>query len=86
MEGFDLNQGLFKILEWSFTVLEKSERKKMIAEFWKEMGERLEEGDIGEDILVQLGVLVGGRAYILTQSCGDIQCGEGLGEEGGSEE
>ena len=57
----------------------------MIAEFWKEMGERLEEGEIGEDILVQLGVLMGGRAYTLTQSCGESG-GEGLGEEGGSEE
>ena len=61
----DLNQGLFKILEWSFTVLEKGQRKKMIGEFWKEMGERLEEGEIVEDMLVQLGVLVGGRAYTL---------------------
>ena len=61
----DLNQGLFKILEWSFTVLEKGQRKKMIGEFWKEMGERLEEGEIVEDMLVQLGVLVGGRAYTM---------------------
>ena len=59
----DLNQGLSKIVEWSFTLLEKRDRKKLISEFWKEIGERLEEGDIGEDILVQLGVLVGGRAY-----------------------
>ena len=61
----DLNQGLSKILVWSFTLLEKRDRKMMIAEFWKEMGERLEEGDTGENILVQLGVLVGGKAYWL---------------------
>ena len=61
MVGCDLNQGLFKVLEWSFTVLEKGDGKRMIVEFWKEAGERLEEGDIGEDIFVQLGVLVGGR-------------------------
>ena len=58
----DLNQGLFKIVEWSFTLLEKRDRKKIISEFWKEIRERLEEEDIREDFLVQLGVVVGGMA------------------------
>ena len=51
----------------------------MIAEFWKEMGERLEEGEIGEDILVQLGVLVGGRAYT-TMGQGTDSDRKGLGQ------
>ena len=36
-------------------MLEKGDRKRMIVEFWKEAGERLEEGDIGEVVFVQLG-------------------------------
>ena len=43
--GNDLNQGLFKIFEWSFTLMEKGDRKRMIVEFWKEVVERLEEVD-----------------------------------------
>ena len=77
-----LNQGLSKILEWSFTLLEKRERKMMIAAFWKEVGERLEEGDMGEDILVQLGVLVGGKAYGLNGGSDfKKEVGEGESEE-----
>ena len=60
----DLQGGLWNIIEWCFTILEGNKRKKVIAEFWKEIGERLEEGDVSEDILSQLGVLVGGKAYI----------------------
>ena len=58
----DLNQGLSKILNWNFALFGKRDRRKLIAEFWKEATERLEEGDITEDILVQLGVLVSSRA------------------------
>ena len=58
-----IGQGIDKILDWSFVLLEGGERKKMISEFWKEMAERVEEGDLMEDILVQLGVFVGGHAY-----------------------
>ena len=60
----ELKGGLFNIIEWCFTYLEKSKREKFIAEFWKEIGERLEEGDVSEDILTQLGVMIGGNAYI----------------------
>ena len=60
----DLNQGLSKILEWGFTLLEKHDMKMMIVELWKEVGEKLEEGDMEEDILVQMGVLAGGKAHI----------------------
>lgn len=60
----DLKGGLCHIIEWCFTFLERSERERLIAEFWKEIGERLEEGDVTEDILSQLGVLIGGKAYI----------------------
>ena len=61
----DLNQNpkLCSILNWSFTILEGGTRMKMIAEFWKEVAEKLEEGDIVEEILVQLGLFVSGRAY-----------------------
>jgi hypothetical protein len=58
-----LNQGLSKILNWSFGLFEKWERKKLMAEFWKEVTESLEEGDITKDILMQLGMLVLSRAY-----------------------
>ena len=58
-----IGQGIDKILDWCFVLLEGGERKKMISEFWKEVAERVEEGDMMEDILVQLGVFVGGRAY-----------------------
>ena len=60
----DLNQGLSKILKWGFTLLEKHDMKMMIVELWKEVGEKLEEGDMEEDILVQMGVLAGGKAHI----------------------
>jgi len=61
----DLNQNprLCSILDWSFTILEGGTRMKMIAEFWKEVAEKMEEGDIVEEILVQLGVFVCGKAY-----------------------
>ena len=61
----DLNQNgrLCSIFDWSFVILEGGDRRKIIAEFWKEVAERMEEGDIVEEILVQLGVFVSGRAY-----------------------
>ena len=52
----DLNQGRSKILNWSFALFGKRDRRKLIAEFWKEVTERLEEGDITKDILMQLGM------------------------------
>ena len=48
----------------------------LIAEFWKEVTERVEEGDITEDILVQLGVLVSSRDYDV-----GVEGGEGALEE-----
>ena len=59
----ELSGGLFHIIQWCFIFFEKSVRKKLIVEFWKEIGERLEEGDVTEEILIQLGVLVGEKAY-----------------------
>ena len=50
-------------LDWSFTLLEGGATRNMIAEFWKEVAERTEEGDIVEEILLQLGVFVSGKAY-----------------------
>ena len=67
----DLSQGLSKILNWTFALLGKRDRRKLIAEFWKEVTERLEEGDITEDILVQLGVLVSHGAYRVEVEGGD---------------
>ena len=69
-----LNQGLSKILNWSFDLFEKRERKKLISEFWKEVTERLEEGGITKDILMMLGMSVSSRAY-------DVGMGGGEGEE-----
>ena len=71
--GNQLSQGLSKIVEWSFTLLEGLERKKMIYEFWKEVGEGLEEGDIDEDILIELGVLVGARAFSAGIGCESVK-------------
>ena len=71
--GNQLSQGLSKIVEWSFTLLEGLERKKMISEFWKEVGERLEEGDIDEDILIELAVLVGARAFSAGVGCESVK-------------
>ena len=59
----DLRGGVFQIVQWSFTLLKRSERKKLINEFWREIGERMEDGYFTEDLLIQLGVLVGGKGY-----------------------
>ena len=60
-------------MNWSFALFGKRDRRKLIAEFWKEVTERAEEGDITEDILVQLGVLVSSRTY-------DVGVGGGEGQ------
>jgi len=64
--GNDINQNrkVAHIVDWSFTLLKGSWRKAMIAEFWKEVVERIEEDSMDEDVLVQLGMLMGDRAYI----------------------
>ena len=56
-------------MNWSFALFGKRDRRKLIAEFWKEVTERVEEGDITEDILVQL---VSSRAN-------DVGVGAGVG-------
>jgi hypothetical protein len=58
--GNRLNQGLTNILDFVFIELSITEanKKKLISEFWREIGERLED-DIGLDIIVQLGVHLG---------------------------
>ena len=62
----ELSGGMFQIVLWSFTLLKRSERKKLINEFWKEIGERVEEGYFEEELLIQLGVLVGCKGYSLS--------------------
>jgi hypothetical protein len=64
--GNKLNQGLANIVDFTFTELTRVEPvwKRLIAEFWNELGERLEhEGDIGVEVIGQLGVHIGLRAY-----------------------
>ena len=58
--GNRLNQGLSNILDFTFSKLAETEerKRKLIAEFWREVGERLED-DMGLDVLVQLGVHIG---------------------------
>ena len=60
----NINQGIInKILNWSVVLLEGDDKKRMFVEFRKEVAERMEEGDMVEDIIVKLGVFIGGRAY-----------------------
>ena len=58
--GNRINQGLVNILDFAFTKLVETGmlRRKLIAVFWREIGERLEE-DMGLDVLLQLGVHIG---------------------------
>ena len=62
--GNMLNQGLANILDFAFTGLIGSfaQRKKLIAAFWRELGERLED-DLGLDMMVQLGIHIGNKAF-----------------------
>ena len=54
--GNKLDQGLDTILDWAFKRCIFSARKKMISLFWVEISARLEDGDMQENLLVQLGV------------------------------
>ena len=62
--GNRLNQGLANIMDYAFSELIGSlaQRKRLIAVFWRELGERLED-DLGIDIMVQVGVHIGNRAF-----------------------
>ena len=79
----ELCGGLFQIIQWSFIFFDKSERKRLIVDFWKEIGERLEEGNLMEEILIQLGVLVGEKVY---RSVAVSFARKTLNTNGGSEE
>jgi len=59
----DLKQGLSNILDWAFTLPATKERQVLINEFWREATDRLEE-DFGVQILIQLGVHMGMRAFV----------------------
>ena len=52
------------ILDFAFSGLPQSlaQRKRLIAAFWRELGERLE-GDLGLDVVVQLGLHIGNKAF-----------------------
>jgi len=71
----DLNQNrnLSQLIDWCFTLLVQSKGKAIIAEFWKEAVERIEEGSMGERMLVQLGMFIGGRAYPECQGSRQLQ-------------
>ena len=43
MLGNNIDQWIDKILNWSFDLLEGDDRKRMIAEFWKEVVKNMEE-------------------------------------------
>ena len=77
--GNGLNQGLANILDFAFTVIPETNEEKsaLINEFWREFGGSLED-DLSPEVLVQLGVHLGLRAYR-----GGL-CSFEMGEEGGS--
>jgi len=54
----DLNSGLASVLEWTILFLDLKDRKEFITEVWKEIVERLEEGTLGVDMLIQFGNFV----------------------------
>ena len=57
------HRGVSDILSWSFTLLVgRRERWRLYDQFWNEIGTRLQQGDLSEGILVELGVLIGCRA------------------------
>ena len=62
--GNRFNQGLANILDFAFSGLKGSltQRKKLIAAFWRELGDKLED-DLGLDIMVQLGIYIGNKAF-----------------------
>jgi len=57
----DLNSGLASVLEWTILFLDMTDRKIFITEVWKEIVERLEEGTLGTDMLIQFGDFVSKR-------------------------
>jgi len=54
--GNKLEQGLDKVLDWTLTRGKPSTKERLISLFWIEISARLENGDIQENLLVQLGV------------------------------
>ena len=62
--GNSLNQGLANIVDFTFQQLPRTEeqRRRLMGEFWREVGGRLEEG-AGLRILAQLGLHLGRRAF-----------------------
>ena len=62
--GNSLNQGLANIVDFIFQQLPRTEeqRRRLMGEFWREVGGRLEEG-AGLRMLAQLGLHLGRRAF-----------------------
>ena len=62
--GNSLNQGLANIVDYTFQQLPRTEeqRRRLMAEFWREMDSKMEEG-AGLRMLAQLGLHLGKMAY-----------------------
>merc|ERR1719209_2357815 len=69
--GNSLNQGLAKIVDFTFEQLPRTEeqRRLLMCEFWREVCGRMEEG-AGLRILAQLGLHLGRRAFQVVATAG----------------
>ena len=69
--GNSLNQGLANIVDFTFQQLPRTEeqRRRLMGEFWREVGGRLEEGT-GLRMLAQLGLHLGRRAFQVVATAG----------------
>ena len=64
----DIDNGLSNILTWSFQYEDVTKRCRIIEQFWKELVDRIEDGDVEEDSLIQVGAFVGKHGYCLSNS------------------
>ena len=49
-------------------VCDVTKRSRIIEHFWKELVDRIEDGDVEEDSLIQVGAFVGKHGYCLRNS------------------
>ena len=53
--------GLRNIIDWTMITVYPSEQ--FFVEFWQEVGTRFEMGDLGSDMLIQVGTYISSKAY-----------------------